>query len=145
PQAVRAFRADGLAAPADEWIRVPEAWQFGDVRVKVASMWVGPVELSGSNGQKRWSKKQYLQLKVRVGNVGVAREVEFRGWDPNPRSGEPGPRLTDAAGRARSAAATGPDWPAAVRPRPARLPPGRAAEQLLVFEPPAAQTDHLLL
>jgi len=144
-QAVRAFGTDGLSAPAEEWIRVPQAWQLGDVRVKIASMWVGPVELTGPAGQKKWSKKQYLQLKVRVGNVGVAREIDFRGWDPNARPGESGPRLTDAAGRPRPAATVGPDWPAAVRPRPTRLTPARAAEQLLVFEPPSTATEFLRL
>jgi hypothetical protein len=143
---VQTFGADGLAAPPGDWITAPNAWQLGDVRVKLVAMWIGPVELTAPDGKTRWSRKRFLQIRVRLGNVGVAREIDVAGWDPNPKTGEPGVRLTDAAGRPIPSGTleSGGTVPAA-RPAAARLVPGRAANQLLLFEAPTRPTEYFRL
>jgi hypothetical protein len=137
--AVRTFGREGLATPTDQWVPGDQGWQVVDVRAVVRTISLAPIELTGPSGEKRLSKKPYLQIRVRIGNVGVARLIEFKGWD------ESTVRLTDNTGRSIPLASFEPGWQAAPRVTPASLPPGRAAEQLFVFEPPAGKFDSLRL
>ena len=143
-QIVQAFGPDGLSVPKDDWVPADRAWQLDDVRVRVHQVAVGPVELVGPKGKRAWSKKQYLQVRVRVTNAGVARMIDFRGWDPVPPKGTDGPKLTDADGQALVPAAFDPGWqPTAGRPDPVPLPPARGADQTFFFEAPAGQPGRL--
>ena len=145
-QTVQAFGPDGLSAVQDEWIPADRAWQLEDVRVRVSEVSLGQIELVGPAGQRKWSRKRYLQVRVRVSNVGVARMIEFRGWDPNPPKDTPGPKLTDADGKALTPATFDPGWkPAAGRPDPVPLLPARGADQTFVFEAPAGPPGRLRL
>jgi hypothetical protein len=134
---VQVLTAEGLEKPATEWVDVSQPWQFDDVRVKATTA-VGPVELSGPKGKGAWSKKQYLAVRLKVGNVGVAREVPFQGWDAA------AVKLTDAAGSAVPLAKFDPGWALVEANRPASLTPGKSADWLLVFELPGP-TEYLRL
>jgi hypothetical protein len=137
--AVKAYGKEGAEKFSGEWIPADKGWQLDDAKVVIRNTFLGPVELTGPKGEKRSSKKQYLQVRVRVGNGGVARLIEFMGWDADTA------RLTDNAGRALQPARFETGWAAPTRVEPASLPPGRAADQVFVFEPPAGQIEFLRL
>ena len=61
-------------------------------------------------GERRWSRKNYLQVKVRIGNVGVARMIEFKGWDLKSQGGNPVARITDSSGRVLAPATFESGW-----------------------------------
>jgi hypothetical protein len=126
--------ADGVAAPAD-WVDVrTAAWQRDDVRVGVTAFTVGPVELVGPKEKRRWTKEKYLQVRVGVENVGVARAIDVRGWTA---TGPDAPRLTDPAGTVVSVKVFEDGWAPVVPPAATVLLPGRATEYLLIFPAPA--------
>ena len=134
---VQVLGPEGLEKPATEWVDISQPWQFDDVRVK-ASAAVGPIELIGPKAKGAWSKKQYLVVRLKVGNVGVAREIPFQGWDPQTI------KLIDAAGTAVPLAKFDPGWAVADTSRPASLTPGKSADWLLVFDLPGP-TEYLRL
>ncbi|HJZ94669.1 MAG TPA: hypothetical protein VKE40_27635 [Gemmataceae bacterium] len=146
PDDTRTVRAvgldDGVGAPA-EWVDVRKAaWQRDDVRVTVTSHTIGPVELTGPKEQRRWTKEKYVQVRVRVDNVGVARSFDVKGWTA---SGELAARLTDGAGKALLVKTFTEGWEPPGRPTAATLFPGRSFEQLLIFEAPANVAGQLQL
>jgi hypothetical protein len=132
---VQVLNAEGLQNPKSEWIEVGQAWQFDDVRV-VATPSLGPVEMLGPKGQPAWSKKNYIRIRVRVGNVGVARAIKFDGWDPN------AVKLKDASGTAVPPAKFDNGWLLTETSKPATLTPGKSADWLLFFEAPANPTEY---
>lgn len=136
---VKSFGKDGLTPLNETWAPGNQRWQVLDVGVLVRNISLGPIELTGRGGEKRWTKKNYLQIRIRVGNIGVARLIEFKPWDDS------SVRLTDNAGRAIPLAIFETGWQGPPRPAPASVPPGQAAEQLFVFEAPAGQIDYLRL
>jgi len=141
---VKAVRYDGSAAEPAEWVDVATAsWQLRDVRVTVSLAAMGPVELTGPEQKRRWTREDYLQVWVRVENVGVARRVDCQGWGVPP----PGvlPRLTNAAGKVLAAQALTGEFQPAGRPRAAALFPGKQADYLLIFELPSDRTPFLRL
>ena len=137
--AVRTYGKEGVEKFTGDWIPAEKGWQLDDAKVAVRNTSLGPVELTGPKGEKRWSRKQYLHVRVRVGNGGVARLIEFKGWPTNTV------RLTDNAGRALQPATIETGWEAPTRVESASLPPGRAADQVFVFEAPAGQIEYLRL
>jgi hypothetical protein len=141
---VKAVGYDGSPGVPAEWVDVSTAsWQQGDVRVAATALTLGPVELVGPKEQKKWTGGKHLQVWLHVTNVGVARKVDFRGWDAK-REG-PAPRLSDPAGKALAASTFDAGWEPAGRRPPAALFPGKSADVLLVFEPPPPGADRLRL
>jgi hypothetical protein len=136
---VRAYGNQGIENVAGEWIPADKGWQLDDIKVMIRNTSLGPIELTGPKGEKRLTKKQYLQVRVRVGNGGVKRLIEFKGWETNIV------RMSDHAGRVLQPATTETGWEGPVRVEPASLPPGRAADQVFVFEAPASQVEYLRL
>jgi hypothetical protein len=151
---VKSFGHDGnLPQPAD-WVDAATAsWQINDVRVGLVSAGVGPAELVGPGNRHKWSKTKYLQVALRVTNVGVAREFDFQGWDqapppppaPDAPAPPPPPRLTDAAGKELKAGTFESGWGPVAKAQTKHLFPGKWADQVLYFEPPAGAVDHLRL
>src|SRR5262245_44630237 len=136
---VKAFGKEGFGSLTDGWVPGNQGWQFMDVRVLVRAISQGPIELTGPNGEKRLTRKHYLQVRMRVGNVGVARLMDFKGWEEN------AVRLTDNPGRAVPLAVLETGWQGTPRVAPATIPPGQAAEQVFLFEAPASPFDYLRL
>jgi hypothetical protein len=138
-------RGDTGSRPAD-WVDIStSSWQLDDVRVSVPAVRLEPVELTGPNSRKKWTKENLLQIWVRVKNVGVTRKVDFRGWSATPSAGTAGPRLTDSAGKVLAAKKFDLGWEAPGRPQTAALFPGKSTLQLLVFEAPSPSVDQFRL
>lgn len=129
---------EGLQKPQSEWVDIGQSWQFDDVRVK-GSASVGPVELVGPQGKVIWTRQRYLAVRVKVGNVGVARPIPFQGWGPATV------KLTGAGGTAVPAARFETGWYPTEQSKPASLLPGKSADWLLLFELPATPTESLRL
>jgi hypothetical protein len=147
PQGVLAVgHAGGDRTQAVEWVDGSQAsWQQGDVRVTVRSAAVAPVELVGPSDQKKRTREKYLQIGLRVVNVGVARRFEFVGLAATPPAGA-APRLTDSTGKVLAAKRfEGGFEPAGAGPDQKALAPGKTAEYVLVFEPPAKGAEYLRL
>lgn len=78
PKQVLAFGRDGtLPRVAAEWVNSHESvWEHGDVRVAVDGLLLLPAE--------KKAKNRFLQIRLKLTNVGVARAVQFTGWPPAP-------------------------------------------------------------
>jgi hypothetical protein len=133
---VQIIGADGFEKPKSDWLDISQIWQFDDVRVH-ASAAVGPIELIGPKGQGAWSKKQYFVVHVKVSNVGVARAIDFRGWDV-----PPAPKLVDAEGTVIPLAKFDTGWLPADRLKTGQITPGHSLEWVLYFELPTSPTEY---
>jgi hypothetical protein len=143
---VKAVRHDHSSALPAEWVDASQAsWQLDDVRVSVRGAVIAPVELTGTNTKRRWTKDSYLQISLQVANAGVARKIDFQGWAATPGGDGGMVRLTDGAGKALPAKTFDRGTTAAWLVQPVGLFPGKSAERLLVFEPPPAGFDRLRL
>jgi hypothetical protein len=136
----------GPSVPAD-WVDASQAaWRLEDVRVTIRSAAIGPVELTGSNTQKKWTKESYLQIWVQVTNVGVARKIDFQGWgatSPDPSAA--GVTATDPAGKVLRPRTFDRGASAAWQALPTGLFPGKSADELLVFDAPAKPPEYVRL
>jgi hypothetical protein len=142
---VLAVGKDGGGAVPAEWVDAgTAAWQLRDVRVSVEAVTVGPVELTGSDGEKNRTKEDYLQVWLRVSHEGAARAIPFQDWDGT-LSAAAAPRLTDAAGKVVPAKTFGPGWEPSGRARAAPLFPGKSVATVLTFDPPAQPIERLRL
>jgi hypothetical protein len=132
---------DGVASPAD-WVDVSKsAWQRDDVRVSVTSVSAGQIELVGPKEKRRWTKEKFLQVRLKVENVGVSRAIDFRGWSAGPQ----GPKLMPPAGEPVGIKTWDDAWAPATKPAAATLFPGRGAEQTLIFPSPTPGSGLLRL
>jgi hypothetical protein len=137
---VQTFGRDGLQPTSSEWVDNSQSWQFDDVRVRVIAT-LSPLELTGPKGQKKWTKSQYLQLKVAVANVGVARTIDVTGWDAKAPV-----RLTDATGKPVSLPTFETGWePPPLRHKHKNLLPGEMVEHDLLFEAPTNPGEYFRL
>jgi hypothetical protein len=79
-----------------EWIDTDKgSWRHQGVQVSIRSVATGPVQLLGPNQAKRTTKERYLQITVRIVNLGLNGELELSGWAAN---GTGGAKVTDANG-----------------------------------------------
>jgi hypothetical protein len=132
---------DGVASPAD-WVDVSKsAWQRDDVRVSVTSVSAGQIELVGPKEKRRWTKEKFLQVRLKVENVGVSRAIDFRGWSAGPQ----GPKLMPPAGEPVGIKTWDDGWSAPAKPAAATLFPGRGTEQTLIFPYPPTGSGPLRL
>jgi hypothetical protein len=119
-------RPIGLDEPIDAG---RSSWQFGDARVTVRRVGVGPAEARGAKGG-RPTKDNSLFVVVQVRNVGAERDIDLPAW----AGGAPdGVAVTDANDQPVAAVAGENEGGAA---RPTRLAPGRTAEATLAFAVP---------
>lgn len=136
--AVHVVSTEGFEKPAGDWLDISQTWQLDDVRAKGSASY-GQVELAGPPGKAAWSKKAYVAVRVKIGNVGVAREIKFAGWDPA------AVKLTDAAGTPIPPARFDAGWAPTEVSKPASLPPGKSADWVMLFEAPPNPTEYLRL
>jgi hypothetical protein len=93
----------------DTWIDANRSsWECQDVRVTIVAARTGPVQLTGPKDAKRNTKEKYLQLQLRVTNVGVERELSLSAWAAG--QGTEGLRLTDPTGKALAPATFDAVW-----------------------------------
>jgi hypothetical protein len=135
-------RAGSAFTPAGdaEWIDAASgAVQLGDARVRVRAVEVGPVEFK-DGPRKRVSKEKYLQITLRLNNVGVAQKLTYTSWaGANPAT------LRDQAGRVCRARTFAQGLEVVGHVPKATLAPGKFTDDVLVFEPPAAGVEYLRL
>jgi len=135
----------GTARPisANDWLDSSQSsWEFQDVRVTVRSATVAPIELIGPKGAKRLTNEAYLQLIVRVANIGVERPVMLTGWATNQADDL---TITAVTGQVLKPVRFENGWaPEPVLPME-RIFPGHAAEMRFVFAAPPAKADSLRL
>jgi hypothetical protein len=136
--AVHVLGTEGLEKPKSDWLDLSQTWQLDDVRAKGSASY-GPVELAGPMGKVAWTKKSYVAIRVKIGNVGVAREIKFAGWDPA------AVKLTDAAGTPIPPAKFEAGWAPTETSKPKSLTPGKSADWVMLFESPPNPTEYLRL
>lgn len=126
----------------DEWIDASRfSWEFKDIRVTVRSAHVGPVEVLGPKDSKRTPKDQYFNLRLRVVNSGVEREITLSGWATG--QGAEAVRVIDPAGRALKPASFEDQWqPDRGKPLD-RLFPDNSSEPRLIFTAPVPKVEWL--
>jgi hypothetical protein len=131
------------ATEAAEWVDPSKgSWQQADVKVTLVSAVVAPVELTGPKGKKAWTKTPRLHVTVRIANDGVVRKIDFTGWRPPAAA----PKLTDQTGAELATATFDKGWePAGPATWTVALFPGKAAEQVFHFDPPARSVEFLRL
>jgi len=129
---------------ASEWIDAAKySWERNDVRVTVRSASVGPVELSGPTDAKKKPKTQYLQLRLRVVNSGVEREVTLSGWAAGRTIEEV--RLVEPGGNLLKPVVFDENWKPDLGKSTEHLFPSQSSEPRWVFTAPAAKVEWLRL
>jgi hypothetical protein len=130
-----------VTAVSGPWVDARhEAAQQGVVRVRVLGATVGTVPIRDEAGQKRWSPERVLALRVRLSNVGLDRVVRYVSW-----SAAEGATVVDQLGRGYPARKFAPGWEVIGQVRRVGLIPGKWADDLLVFAPPARDVLFLRL
>ncbi len=131
----------------DTWVDAGRGgWQRDDVRVTIASSWVGKVALIGPKKVQKTSADPYLIVNLNVRNFGGGKVIEYRSWNSAPPEGAPPVRLVDSTGRELKFARFEEGWQ--LRDRPAISPqlfPTQGSDDLLVFEPPAPGATYVRL
>jgi hypothetical protein len=123
----------GAAAAADEWVDASlSVWRQDDVQV-AASATVGPLELVGPKGQKKWTREKCLQITVKVANEGVERRIAVSGW---PLADGSAPRAT-ADGTPLTSPKFESGWSPVTEPTAAGVYPGKSHTQVFVYTVPA--------
>lgn len=146
PKLVKAVGYDGETPVPAEWVDISKAsWQQDDVRVAVRSSTIAPLELTGLNNKKKWTKEKYLQIWIQVKNSGVARQIDFRGWNLVAAPNQPTPQLSDSTGNSVPLKIFEGEWQPGGKVKPKLLSPGTTAEQLLIFTLPDLKFDFLRL
>jgi hypothetical protein len=124
----------GAAAAADEWVDASQSvWRQDDVQVAVSAT-VGPVELVGPKGQKKWTREKYLQITVKIANEGVERRLAVSGW---PLADGSMPQAA-ADGMPLTAPKFESGWSPVTVPTAAGVYPGKSHTQVFVYAVPAA-------
>ncbi len=145
PPAPQAYSHAKQTATLAQWVDSASAsWQFKDVRVTIVSATVAPLDLIDPKGDKRPSKEQYLQLVVRVRNIGVERPLDLSGWTVGQNVDLV--RVTDSPGRTLNTAAFEEGWhPAepAFNKQFEKLYPDKFSEVRLIFTAPQPRIDFL--
>jgi hypothetical protein len=106
-----------------------------DVRIGVRTA-VQPLELVGPNGAMRTTRERVLKVQIAIANAGVQRRIPLLGW----AAGNPGEsvQLTDPAGTPLKVKALDAGWKPAGFEKSEGIFPGKSAEVVLLFEPPAS-------
>jgi hypothetical protein len=135
--------ADPGGLEQDGWVDASRAAvQQNDVRVQVSTVTVAPVEMYKVQSKPRFSEQKYLLLRLRILNVGAARQLPYETWNAAGRGPQP-PTLTDNFGKDYTLKSADPDWQMTEQPHRGLVAPGRFTDELLVFEPPPADVEFL--
>ncbi len=127
----------------DQWSDASQvACKKAGVLVRVMKVTLAKVK-TGGPGKESWTRELWLQVRLRVSNMAVDRRVTFVGWSTRPADA-PQARLLDPAGHSFKRHSL--PWSQDSAPiGQAILLPGKFAEDVLVFEPPAANVPNLRL
>jgi len=132
------FRGTAIDATS-EWIDASRySIQQGDLRVRVLSVVIGPVELSSKTASR--SQQPYLQIKLEIANARVRKRLDYLPW-----SRGDGIVLRDQTGKTYALKSLGGEV-AGQQKNSVALGPFDRVTDLLIFEsPPAKTVEHLRL
>lgn len=139
-----------------EWVDAgTNAIQQGDVRVRLTSIAIGPVDFqdasrppkgSSPNPAQKRPREKYLVIRLRISNAGAGQLIEYAGWShPSAKPEGAVLRLRDAGGKM---------YPLKVFPAgrevvgqvaTASIPPSKWVDDVLVFEAPTGRVEYLRL
>jgi len=130
-----------------EWLDASRyALQQKDIGVQVVSAMLGPVEVQGTNGKKRFTSEKYLIIRVRAQRVYGGRKVlAERGDAPGASVDSPPVTLRDETGKVYPRAAVNPVEPSEGLARKPFNSPGSVIEEVYAFEAPPAAVKSLRL
>jgi hypothetical protein len=120
-----------------------DAVQQGDLRVRAVRAVVGP--LTFRNAQPAPSADPFLQIVLRVYNAGTTGRLEYRSWGHPLDPAEQAVVLADDRGRTYRPCHFRTGGEVAGQLRAASIAPLGKVEDLLVFDPPAADVGFLRL
>jgi hypothetical protein len=117
----------------------------GDVRVGVRVM-IQPLEMIGPKGETRRTRENVLVLHIGITNAGVERRIPLSAWAAGNTDTV---QLTEPTGAAIKVKPLDAGWRPAGYEKSEGVFPGKTAEVILAFEPPATtktkRIDHLNL
>ncbi len=125
----RATGADPLWADAGR-----DALYHGDAGLSITSAVVGPVDFEPQEG-RRPPADRCLVLTLRLTNAGIVRNLRYTGWPGEEPTQEP-PLLRDSQGKTYAVKRFAAGWAVKGRAPSATVPPGKAHNDVLVFEAP---------
>lgn len=137
-------KGEGRVLDDSEWTDASNAAiQREDVWVKVSSARLERVGLE-SQGRRLLSDQRYLVIRVQLANNGVERVIEYKSWRGyQSASGNARVVLQDSAGRTIASAGFPADTHLVGAVREARIFPDKSLDDLLVFQPPVGDYQHL--
>ena len=149
--------SQGNASDETEWVDAgTNAAQQDDVRVRVTSVVIGPVDFKeppGAAGKSQASLKaaqkkreKYLIIKLRISNAGAGRLIEYASWSHPSTKLEAGRvSLRDSAGKEHPLKVFPPEKEVLGQISKSSIPPTKWVDDVLVFEPPSGRVEFLRL
>lgn len=114
---------------------------WGNVRVAVRGLSIGPVALGGPGGSGV-SKKHYVQVRLRLTNIGSSAPLTYQSWGGRGLNPSDHPAtLTDTQGKNYSSCNHQLGRPIKGHTPEAMLKPGQQVEDLLVFDGPTKNVE----
>jgi hypothetical protein len=138
-----------LSNPASlesDWVDASkDAVQRGDLRVRLVSAAIQPVELKEPSGKKHFSKK-CLVIKLRISNAGAGRLLQYSGWTrTTAEEAAAKPLVYDPAGKTYAVKVFEPGHEVVGHVARASIPPGKWVDDVLVFEAVPPRVESLRL
>ena len=134
------------ASPKSDWVDAGRnAVQQEDVRVRLVSATIRPVEVKDLSGKKRFTEK-CLVIKLRISNAGAGRLIQYSGWDQTTSGDDSAhPLVYDPAGNTYAMKVFEPGQEVVGHVSSASIPPGKWVDDVLVFEPVPPRVEFLRL
>jgi hypothetical protein len=130
---------------AAEWVDADKSSvTHGDVRIRVSSVKLGPVDLNAGNGKFEKSLDDHLAIRIKIENTSPDNTINYKSWAPPPGVSPDAATLRDNFIVMYSAS---------VLPRPVKgqvhnpqtIKPGQSLEDVLVFQKPLNNPPELRL
>jgi hypothetical protein len=139
-----------------DWVDAgTNAVQHGDVRVRLISINIGPVDFQEASGPQKGSSprpaqkrpgEKYLVIKLRISNAGAGQLIQYISWShpsPQPESGVVS--LRDVGGKQYPLKFFPPGRDVVGQVTNASIPPSKWVDDVLVFAPPTGRVEYLRL
>jgi hypothetical protein len=151
----RAGSTKGESIESD-WVDAgTNAVQHGDVRVRLISITVGPVDFQEASGPQKGSsprpaqkrpREKYLVIKLRISNAGAGQLIQYAGWShPSAQPEHAVLSLWDARGKSYPLRLFPSDRVVAGQVTNASIPPTKWVDDVLVFDAPPGRVEFLRL
>jgi hypothetical protein len=139
-----------------DWVdAATNAVQHGDVRVRLISINIGPVDFQEASGPQKGSslrqaqkrpREKYLVIKLRISNAGAGQLIQYAGWShPSAQPESAVLSLRDAGGKSYPLRLFPSDRVVAGQVTNASIPPTKWVDDVLVFDAPPGRVEYLRL